>query len=351
MKRRFVPRAPNRARTLRLVLAGGAIASQLTVSSAGRAQARVGSEVHRTSLSSSSRAPCRVDRGRRTLAIGAAVVPGAVVHGAGHFVACERETAKKLALAEAAGVGALLTSGVLLLLTGASQYVVAPLAVGAVTGGSVFGLSYLADVYGVVADNDQAAPRAARLRVEAGFSYVYDPHFSYRTFISQGFRLQEGRYWLAPQIMSSLDAHNRRYGARAGYRVLGGARPTQVASISRLAPRSWLDVALGAYDHGYGESGFSLTGVEAALLGHLELSALGARTLRGAFAEGELGYARLWTRFDGLPDLPNDQLLARFMFGFYWGRGQALEGQTQFGYDHRRDTLAGGLKPAGIAAG
>jgi len=70
--------------------------------------------------------------------------------------------------------------------------------------------------------------------------------------------------------------------------------------------------------------------------------------LGGSFAETELGYAREISRFDGLPGQGTDELLAHGAFGAYLGQGQ---GEFKLSYDHRRDTLAGGLRLPGVGAG
>jgi hypothetical protein len=295
---------------------------------------------------SEKKVECPPSSSRTALAASAALVPGIIVHGAGHWVLCERTTAQRLALIEAAGVGATLVSGAGLFATGASRYFVTPLALGVLGGVSLFGVTLFADLYGVLAPpgglGRPAAPRL--LSIETGARWIYDPQFSYRAFLSHGFRVDTRPIWLAPRMDVALDAKNRRYSLTTGYRLLGSAR--------KLVPLSgsWLDAKLGFTDHAYGDDGFSMTILEASLAARLELSAIG-KTLRGSFADTELGYARQWSRFQGFPDDALDELLFRTAFGVYLGRGQPFEGEARIAYDHRRDTFAGGLRMAGIGAG
>jgi hypothetical protein len=283
---------------------------------------------------------------RRAAALGAALVPGILVHGTGHWVLCESKAARKLATYELIGVATTVGSGAGLALTGASQYVVAPLALGALTGLGLFSVTFLADVYGVLAPVvGRGAPGPVpRLSLQTGVRSIYDPHFEYRWLLSHAFRYQRGPYWIAPRLDAALDAHNQRYSLRAGRGLL--PRPAGATAPSRTA----LDLQVGVSDHNYNNEGFATTTLELAFTGRLQLEAL-APNLKGSFAEGAAGYAREITRYDGLPTDGNDQLLARFGFGFYLGRPGGLHGESSFVYDHRRDNFAGGLKLPGIGAG
>ncbi len=289
--------------------------------------------------------PCASEQ-RRALAVAAAIVPGVIAHGAGHFVRCDALTARRLLGLEAIGVVATGASGAGLALTGASRYFVAPLAVGAFAGVTLFGVTLLADIYGAAGLSAVSgrAPRSVPiLLLHAGASYIYDPQFGYRALVSQGFRLDTRWLWLAPRFDAALDARNQRLELRAGHRLLG----TRAGRTSDDGSR--LDLELAGTDHAYVEDGFSLSSVEAQLAARLDLERL-APTLAGSFAEASIGYARQWTRIDGLASDGNDELLLRSSFGVYLGRGP-IAGEALIAYDHRRDTFAGGLHPPGIAAG
>nr|PZN19157.1 MAG: hypothetical protein DIU78_21535 [Pseudomonadota bacterium] len=284
---------------------------------------------------------------RRALAAGASLVPGLLVHGSGHWVLGERDTAGRLLLFEGVGLGALVVSLSGLALTGASRYFVAPLAAGAVGGAGMFGITWLADVYGVLApDGGTGAPTGVRprLAIATGIRVVHDPRFPHDVFVSHGFTVDAGPLWLSPTFDIAVDAPNRRYALDVGRRLIGATAAEPTGSGTAL------DVVLGVADHAYDTDRFSLTTLELSLAGRLELASF-ARTLRGSFAEASLGYARHWYRYAGLEDDPADALLARVGFGIYIGHGNPLRGEATVAYDHRRDTLAGGLLVPGIGVG
>jgi hypothetical protein len=289
--------------------------------------------------------PC-ASTARKSLATGAALVPGIIVHGTGHFVRCDPVTGRRLLGLEGLGVVATGVSGAGLALTGASRYFVAPFAVGAWGGVSLFAFTLLADIYGAAGLSEvtgRAPLTETRLLVEAGLGYVYDRQFRYRSLASQGFRVETPWLWLAPHFDTALNARNQRVELRAGHRWFGPSSWRASRDGSRL------DLELAFYDHAYVDEGFALSAVETALSGRLDLARVGA-SLAGSFAEASLGYARQWTRIEGLATNGNDELLLRSAFGVYLGRGR-FHGEALLAYDHRRDTFAGGLLPGGIVAG
>lgn len=291
--------------------------------------------------------PCRSEPSRRALAVGASIVPGVIVHGSGHWVLCEPETARRLVYLEAAGAGSVLLSGTGLALTGASRYVVAPLALGALGGLALFATTWLADIYGVAAPaggSGQPRARTETLILQAGVRAVHDPLFDTGWLISQGLLVNPGPLWLAPRFDASPDGSHVRYGFRAGRRILGAhLDPTRHA-------RWGIDGVVGVRDFTEQNEGFGITTLEVALSGRLDLVAIGP-SLEGAFGFAEAGYAREWHRFDGAPGHTWDALLGRFGFGMYLGHGPDVRGETWVAYDHRRDTVAGGLRVPGIPAG
>jgi hypothetical protein len=289
---------------------------------------------------------CPPSATRDALAIGASLVPGALVHGSGHFVLCEPRIARKLLYLEGVGAASAVLSATGLAATGASQYVVGPLAIGAIGGLGLFTITWLADIYGVVAPAGgfgRPAPYVAPLVIQSGVRGVYDPLFETRWLLSQGFVLDAGPVWIAPRLDASPDAKHRRYALAVGRRVLGASGP------ARQHRPATLDVRLALRDFAEETEGFGVTSAELALAGRLDLHELG-HTLTGAFAFAELGYGREWHRFDGAPGHDWDALLARWGFGMYLGHGWS-RGEAWVAYDHRRDTVAGGLHVPGIGAG
>jgi len=303
-------------------------------------------ELRRSAADESGTSPS-VSGTRRALAVGASLIPGVLVHGSGHWVLGERDTAGRLLLFEGAGLGALFVSVSGLALTGASRYFVAPLAAGAIGGAGLFSVTWLADVYGVLAPAGGTGSPAGirpRLAIATGLRAVHDPRFPYDVFVSHELTVDAGPLWFSPAFDIAVDTANRRYALFVGRRLLGPTASKHTGSGTAL------DVVLGGSDHAYDADGFSLTTLELSLAGRLDLAPF-ARTLRGSFAEAALGYARHWYRFQGLPDDPSDALLARVGFGIYLGHGAPIRGEATLAYDHRRDTLAGGLLVPGIPAG
>jgi hypothetical protein len=289
---------------------------------------------------------CPPSVARSALATGAALMPGALVHGSGHFVLCEPEIARTLLYLEGVGAGSAVLSATGLAVTGASRYVVGPLAIGAIGGLGLFTITWLADIYGVVAPEGgfgQPAPYLPRLIIQSGVRTVYDPLFATRWLLSQAFVLDAGPLWIAPRLDASPDAKHRRYALAVGRRVLGAG------GAARLHRTATLDVRLAIRDFAEETEGFGVTSAELALAGRLDLQELG-HTLTGSFAFAELGYGREWHRFDGAPGYDWDALLARWGFGIYLGHGRS-RGEAWVAYDHRRDTVAGGLHVPGIGAG
>ena len=78
----------------------------------------------------------------------AAVVPGLLLHGSGTYLAKDRRAAKRLAIANGVGLGTLLLSGTLLVVTGTARRLVGVLTPLAVAGTGVFVTTWLADLYG-----------------------------------------------------------------------------------------------------------------------------------------------------------------------------------------------------------
>src|SRR5262245_11756703 len=87
---------------------------------------------------------------RRALAIGAAVVPGVVLHGAGHFAAGDTRSGLRLLAIGGAGAGLAAGSVAGLAITGASRHFAIPLVLSTITGAGFFMLTALADLYGVI---------------------------------------------------------------------------------------------------------------------------------------------------------------------------------------------------------
>jgi hypothetical protein len=283
----------------------------------------------------------------RVLPAAAAVVPGVVVHGAGHYAAGESETAKNLLLMQGIGLGVFLSGGLTIVFTGASRYLVAT--------------SYVADIYGTVqSEGDAATTRyrlPARWETELGYRRIEDPQFAYRDFVVQRVSRQIGPLKLSPSGWFSTRGDTARYRAEAQWRLLQQPElRCWCGDFSRIPPRdiSHLDLTLAVTHQRHRPEHFAKSSVEMSLDGRYDLARLG-RTLRGSFIELGAGYAlgRIDYDLTGI-SVPHDLehlLLGRIGFGVTL-RGLSKPGSEFLAYyDHRHDDYVAGLKLTGIGSG
>lgn len=291
--------------------------------------------------------------GRRALSAGAALVPGVVAHGTGHFVLGQPATGRKLLFAELSGLGLLAAGGIPIGLSGASRYLVGPGAALAVLGVGLFSLSLAADVYGTLSVDGAAASARVRpppwLETELGYRYVADPVFAYEHLVYQRVSLMTGPVRITPSAWFSTAGDNARYRVEAAYRLLG-PRPSSRGPVSN----DRLDIVGGFYHHRYVTEQFARTSGEIAVDTRFDLGHVGP-TLRGAFVEAQLGYAvgRIGYAVPGR-DVPGDidsLLLGRLGFGVVL-RGQSKPGsEVTVYYDHRHDDFAAGFVMPGLVSG
>jgi hypothetical protein len=276
-----------------------------------------------------------------------AVVPGVLVHGAGHYAAGDPKTARRLLVAEAVGLGGVLVPGALLAVTGASRRFVGLLAGGVVAGFGIFAISGLADIYGASGlPGGDPVTLAPSLETKVGVVHVNDPIFRYRFFLDQGVQGRLGAWKLGGSGLSALDDRNSQV------RLTGGVRGWGPGPGRRARDGSFLDLDLALSRHFYGPESFTLWSGDVLLNGRLDLARVGP-TLRGSFAEMGVGWALqvYQYRVPGAVADINELLLARFAFGWYLGRPGGLNGEVAVGYDHRHDGLAAGLKLRGLGSG
>ena len=289
---------------------------------------------------------------RRVVSAPAAVVPGVVVHGTGHYALGETETANNLLLMEGLGLGLFFAGGLTIVFTGASRYFVAPAAASTMLGFGLFSTSYLADIYGTVSTDGGAV--AARLRppamweTELGYRRIDDSQFAHRDFVLQRVSRQIGPLRLSPSGWFSTRGDTARYRAEGQYRVAGPlAQPSP-------GDQSFLDVTLAFTHQRHRPEQFSKSSAELSLDGRYDLGRLGP-TLRGAFIELGTGYAlgRIDYDLDGL-SVPRDLehlLLGRIGFGINLRGLSAPGSEALLYYDHRHDDYVAGLKVRGLGSG
>jgi len=296
-----------------------------------------------------ARAP--ISATRKALAAGAAVFPGALAHGAGHFVIGQPQTGFRLLALEGVGLGVTVGGIAAIAATGASRRFIGPLIAGTVSGVGLFIIPALADLYGVLAPEGGTGspPRAMPwLETQAGFRYVYDPTFAYRAFLVQGVDLRWRPFRLSSSAWFALDDANARIRTLGAFRFFG----PETRDGAPAKDGSFLDIEGGFTHHRYASNGFSIGTFELSLQGRLDLGRIGP-TLRGSFAEMEWGFALETYRYHALAAPPElgELLLARFAFGAYLGHQGYPRGEAMVFYNHRRDGFVGGLKFPGVGAG
>lgn len=288
----------------------------------------------------------------RVLPFAAAVVPGLLVRGSGHFALAQPRTARNLLLMEGIGLGLFLGGGLTVVFTGASRYFVAPAASATMLGFGLFSTSYLADIYGTVSNDGGAALSRyrppARWETELGYRRIEDPEFAYRDLLVERVSRQIGPLRLTPSGIFSTRGDTARYRVEAQYRLAGAVDDPHPSDVS------FLDLTLGFVHQRHRPEHFSRSSAELSLTGRYDFARLGP-TLRGAFFELGAGYALARTDYDlsGLK-VPSDlehALLGRVGFGVTLRGASAPGSEAIIYYDHRHDDYVAGLKLTGIGSG
>jgi hypothetical protein len=277
---------------------------------------------------------------RRIAAVGAAIVPGVFVRGAGSDGAGERRTAKRLFVAGMAGFAAGAAGGLAVGGTGAASQLIWPGAPLAVLGVGVFVPTWFADIW-VAAGGERArgGPRGTppwSLELSAGG--LRDPYRT-RALAGAAARVELGRLGLGASALLDPAGEQRTGDLEARWRIRGaGAGNGPIDEGSRLHVRA------AARYHRDDPDDVSLATAEIELVLRGELRHLDPR-LAGLFLELSTGAGlERVTYAGGVHDL-DSILLGRFAWGAYLGR----RGEATLFYDHRRDHLAGGLFAAGAS--
>jgi hypothetical protein len=293
--------------------------------------------------------PLTRDRG---VATGLAIVPGAALHGSGHYALGRKKTALALLIGEGVGLALALGGYATLRATGNSRYVAGPAVAATALGLGLVVASFGADLYGTVATDGDAVdliPRApSRFESEVGYRYVADPHFGYGHFVVESLTLRRSHFRLTPSAWFATNSSNVRYRVEAAYRLLGldpdeyGLRDDHV------------DIVLGGLHQRYLPERFQRSGIEVAVDTRFDLANFGD-TLRGSFIDLSLGYGVARVTYDiqgvAVPADKDDLLLARLGLGVML-RGRAARGsEARVYYDHRHDDYAAGLLTSGRISG
>lgn len=317
-----------------------------TTAAPARASSAAPASAAPASAASASQA---ISPGRRALAATGAVLPGLLVHGTGHLLLGETRTGLSLLALGGAGTGLVVGGLGGAAVSGASRRVIAPIVLTTVTGAGLFGISLLADLYGVLAPaGGTGSPLTALPWVETqlGVAYVHDPTFAYRTFLVPGMDLRLRSLRLSGSGWFALNDDNARLRAETAYRFLGPGTPDG----PRAADGSFLELEAAITHHRYTSDGFSMTTGEVALQGRLDLAHLGP-TLRGSFAEMGWGIGLEAYRHGRRPLEGNEILTPHFAFGMYLGHEGYPRGEAKVVYEHRHDGYAAGAKITGLGSG
>ena len=264
---------------------------------------------------------------RRALAIAAALVPGSVVHGIGSWIVHERPAAKKLFYAELVGLGGMVVGGLFVGGTGGNPYTIWPGVPILLAGTGLFFTSWATDVWvaagGARVDGGPREPEP--WSVEAGATWQHDAYRN-RALLRAGGRFEVGRVGVG------------------AVGLLGGAVRLGAADV-RVRIFDGLVARVGGRLHRDDDDDVTHLVGDVEIIGRLDLARIDA-AFAPTFVEGStgLGIARV-TYADMETDVASE-LLGRFGWGVYIGR----RGEVMAFYDHRRDTLVGGL-PAFRAAG
>lgn len=282
--------------------------------------------------------PPEPSRARRALAVGAAVVPGVIVRGAGHWVAHDRRTARRLLWIEGAGLALAATGGLPLGISGGAGETLPGLVLLVPGAGLLIG-SLAADIWGAAGGAAIAgtpAPPPA-LDVGLGWTYIVDPRVPFAHLATAEAELR----------------HRRVRGAASGWlgdetwraRGAGGVRLVGPRPGERRADTTALDVEVAVAEERRAAQGLRIATAEASGLLRVDLQRVGP-SLRGTFASFGLGLGAERVRYRATAAADTSSLfIGHLGWGLALGDGRARALEVELYYQHRRDTLAGGLTP------
>lgn len=275
--------------------------------------------------------------GRRALAIGAAIVPGPLVTGAGSYVRGDRRSARGLVRLQLLGAAIVAVTGAPLAATYGSRRLAPtiPLLLG---GTGLWLAGWFGDLFVTLGgDGSSTAPRRLPARALAVSTVLsLDPLRGARAYAALDGELALGAdASAAPRLRASAWTSVERAEQR-------GRLELEVPVARRHRDRAVDDSHASVLARVRAER--NLTGdvdagtADLAVRLHLD-GARVAPALRGTFAEADLGLGLTVRRYvPGGADVA-DAVVARLA----WGRRLGDGGQLRAFYDHRRDGLAGGV--------
>ena len=293
--------------------------------------------VSSTALAEPAQKP-EVSSKRRAAAIALAVFPGVLLRGTGSYLVHDRPTARRLLITAGIGAGAVLVGGLATGSTGGSPYVLIPFVPLLVAGTGVVMHTWFADIYRA-AGADTGRPRARTpWSVELGTTVTHDAYRD-RALIRGAGRFARDRFEVGAGGYVDVKGDAKAADLDVIVRILG-ADPTGGV----IEDGSWLGVRTTGRWREDDDDRVSVLTAEVEAIGRLDLDRLSS-TLHGSFAELTTGVGIERAKFSGASEA-GGLLLGRFAWGWY----VCERGEFKLFYDHRRDSLAGGIA-AGRAAG
>jgi hypothetical protein len=286
-------------------------------------------------------APPEVSTKRRLAAIGAAIVPGVVVHGSGSWVLRERRTATRLAITGWIGLGAMAVGGAAVGITGANEYMVVWGVPVIIAGAGLAIPTWFADIWHAAGGPKVRgeAHAASPWMLELGTTYLHDAYRE-RALVRTAGRIELGRVGLGAATLVDAEGRASTGEVETRVRLVGApAHGRAVGDGSRLYVRA------AVRRHADDDDRVTIATGEAEVGTRYDLQRLD-RNLAGNFVEISLGMGMQRVRYAGEVTDYDSLFLGRFGWGLYLGQHSEL---ITF-YDHRRDSLAGGIA-AGRAAG
>lgn len=275
---------------------------------------------------------------RRTGAIVASIATGFVLRGVGSYLVGEKRAAKRLAVVGGLGLGAFVIGGAPVGISGGLPATM-PLVPVLLAGSGALFTSWWADI-GVAAGVSTIgqARAAAPWSVELATLYLSDP-YRQAGLGRLGGELALGRVTLGGSLLADAEGELWTGVLDVQTRLAGAAATGEVVDDgSRLIVRT------GLSRHHDGGDRTTIATAELELIGRLELRHL-ERALRGTFVQASTGVGVDRTSYTGARD-HHSVLLGTFGWGVYLGN----RGEVAVFYDHRRESMVGGLA-AGRAAG
>ena len=278
------------------------------------------------------------------LAAGAAVLPGLLLHGSGHFVLGEPEAARNLLATQGIGVASFVAGFALLAGTGAANQL-APLYVIPTIGGlGAISVSWLGDLAGSI-HGSEGWP-ASGWRPEAGLSLSagYDGLFASKLDFQHGMSLRLDwrgeRLRLSP--WGSWHPQGSSHAAAGVLLALQLARP-------RPETVTALDLILGVAHQRFPGDDFHVTTGEVYLEGRADLGFL-ARSLRNAWALARVGWGIDAYGYEGADALISDGL-PLLVIDIGMGLQPFERAGFELVYRHRKNELPGGMMLSSGLAG